>query len=210
MVDSWAWGLCASVSRLPTTDHLRVLVANQRPERLDNVTVIVASLGHEVIARSIDVADVAELTTRERPDVALVGLGESSQHALDLIDQIVRQAACPVIAILETDDRDFINEAAKRGIFAYIADGEAQQLQSSLDIVLRRFAEFQNLEGAFARRALIERAKGILMERHDLDERAAFDLLRTHARNSNRKLTDIANAVIDGRRLLPGPPKPAT
>jgi AmiR/NasT family two-component response regulator len=198
------------MSPSPDSEHLRVLIANQRPQRLDHVTTIVASLGHEVIARSIEVEDVAGLTARERPDVALVGLGESSQHALDLIDRIVRAAACPVIAILETDDRDFINEAAKRGIFAYIADGEAEQLQSSLDIVLRRFAEFQNLEGAFARRALIERAKGILMERHDLDEPAAFDLLRTHSRSSNRKLTDIANAVIDGRRLLPGPPKPAT
>ena len=198
------------MSHPPTYDHLRVLVANQLPQRLDHVTVIVASLGHEVIARSIEVDDVATITARERPDVALVGLGESSEHALGLIDQIVRQAACPVIAILETDDRDFINEAAKRGIFAYIADGEAEQLQSSLDIVLRRFAEFQNLEGAFARRALIERAKGILMERHDVDERAAFELLRTHARSSNRKLTDIAHAIIDGRRLLPGPPKPTT
>ena len=79
-------------------------------------------------------------------------------------------------------------------------------MQSSIDIVLRRFAEFQNLEGAFARRALIERAKGILMERHDVDEHAAFDLLRTHARSSNRKVTDLAHAVVDGRRLLPGPP----
>jgi AmiR/NasT family two-component response regulator len=200
----------ATMSAIEDHEHLRVLIANQRRQRLDYVTATVVGLGHDVIARSIDVAGVAAITARERPDVALVGLGESSQHALDLIDQIVRQAACPVIAILETDDRDFINEAAKRGIFAYIADGEAQQLQSSLDIVLRRFAEFQDLEGAFARRALIERAKGILMERHDLDERGAFDLLRTHARNSNRKLTDIANAVIDGRRLLPGPPKPAT
>ena len=62
----------------PGTDHLRVLIANQRPQRLDRVTTIVASLGHEVIARSIEVEDVAELTARERPDVALVGLGESS------------------------------------------------------------------------------------------------------------------------------------
>lgn len=193
------------MSRFPPIDHLRVLVANQRPDRLDYVTAIVASLGHEVIARSIEVEDVAELTARERPDVALVGLGESSQHALDLIDRIVRQALCPVIAILETDDRDFVNQAAQRGIFAYIANGAAEQLQSSLDIVLRRFQEFQNLEGAFARRALIERAKGVLMERHDVDERAAFELLRTHARSTNRKLIDIANAVIDGRGLLPGP-----
>ena len=194
---------------MPEHEHLRVLVANQRPQRLDHVTAVVASLGHEVIARSIDVDDVAELTARERPDVALVGLGESSDHALTLIDQIVRKATCPVITILETDDHAFVSEAAKRGVFAYITDGDPDELQSSIEIALRRFAEFQNLEGAFGRRAVIERAKGILMERHDINEDHAFELLRTHARSSNRRLADIANAVVDGRRLLPGPPKPA-
>ena len=194
---------------MPEHEHLRVLVANQRPQRLDHVTAVVASLGHEVIARSIDVDDVAELTARERPDVALVGLGESSDHALTLIDQIVRKATCPVITILETDDHAFVSEAAKRGVFAYITEGDPDELQSSIEIALWRFAEFQNLEGAFGRRAVIERAKGILMERHDINEDHAFELLRTHARSSNRRLADIANAVVDGRRLLPGPPKPA-
>jgi hypothetical protein len=60
----------------------------------------VVALGHEVIAREIDVADVGPVTARERPDVALVGLGESSEHALGLIDKIVREAACPVIVLL--------------------------------------------------------------------------------------------------------------
>ena len=198
------------MSPLSEREHLRVLIANQRPLRIDHVTAVVASLGHEVIARSIEVEDVAELTARERPDVALVGLGESSEHALHLIDQIVRKATCPVITILETDDHAFVSEAAKRGVFAYITDGDPEELQSSIEIALRRFAEFQNLEGAFGRRAVIERAKGILMERHDINEDNAFELLRTHARSSNRRLADIANAVVDGRRLLPGPPKPAS
>jgi AmiR/NasT family two-component response regulator len=197
------------MSAMDSPDHLRVLIANQRPERLDHVTTTVVGLGHEVIARSVDVADVAALTARERPDVALVGLGESSQHALDLIDQIVRGATCPVIALLETDDHTFINEAAKRGIFAYITDGDPDDLQSSIGIVLRRFGEFQSLEGAFGRRAVIERAKGILMERHSIDDDHAFELLRDHARNTNRKLADIASAIVDGHRLLPGPSKPS-
>ena len=187
--------------------HLRVLVANQRSDRLDYVTKVVVSLGHEVVARSIDVGEVATVTGRERPDVALVGLGDSSAHALELIGEIVRQAACPVITLLETDDHDFVSEAAKRGVFAYITDTNPDQLQDSIEIVLRRFAEFQNLEGAFGRRAVIERAKGILMERHGANEELAFEMLRTHARSGNRKLVDVAAAVVDGHGLLPGPAK---
>ena len=106
------------------------------------------------------------MTTRERPDVALVGLGESSEHALDLIERIVREAACPVVALIHARDPDFVREASKRGVFAYISDAEVEDWQSSIDIVLRRFAEYHELEGAFGRRALTERAKGILMERH--------------------------------------------
>jgi AmiR/NasT family two-component response regulator len=184
------------------TQHLRVLIANQRKDRLAVVAATVASLGHEVIAREIEVTDVGEVTARERPDVALVGLGESSEHALELIERIVKEAACPVIVIIHAPDPWFINEAAKRGVFAYITDGEAGDWQGAIDIVLRRFSEYQNLEGAFGRRAIIERAKGILMERHAIDDQQAFEMLRGHSRSSNRKLVDVASALIDSHLLL--------
>ena len=64
------------------TDHLRVLIANERQDRLALVTPIVVGLGHEVIACEVDVEDVGPVTARERPDVALVGLGADSGHAL--------------------------------------------------------------------------------------------------------------------------------
>src|ERR671917_2488993 len=185
------------------THNLRVLIANERRDRLALVAPIVASLGHEVIAREVDVDDVGPVTARERPDVALVGLGESSDHALALIEQIVREAACPVIVLIHAPDPAFVREASKRGIFAYITDADAGDWQSSIDIVLRRFAEYHDLEGAFGRRAITERAKGILMERHSVDETAAFEMLRDHSRAANRKLVDIASAVVDGHPLLP-------
>jgi AmiR/NasT family two-component response regulator len=185
------------------TEHLRVLIANERRDRLALVAPIVASLGHEVIAREIEVNDVGAVTARERPDVALVGLGESSDHALMLIEKIVQEAACPVIVLIHAPDPGFVKEASKRGVFAYITDGEAVDWQSSIDIVLRRFAEYHDLEGAFGRRATIERAKGILMERHSVDDDAAFDMLRDRSRAANRKLVDIASAVVDGHPLLP-------
>jgi len=183
-----------------------VLIANERKDRLALVAPIVVALGHEVIAREIEVEDVAAVTAREHPDVALVGLGESSQHALDLIDRIVKQAACPVIALLHAPDRDFVKEASKRGVFAYISDDDVDDWQSAIDIVLRRFAEYHDLEGAFGRRSLIERAKGILMERHTINETAAFEMLRDRSRVDNRKLIDLATAVVDGHRLLPKTP----
>jgi AmiR/NasT family two-component response regulator len=189
------------------TEHLRVLIANERKDRLALVAPIVASLGHQVIAREIDVADVGAVTARERPDVALVGLGESSEHALQLVEKIVQEAACPVIVLIHAPDPDFVKEASKRGVFAYITDADAKDWQSSIDIVLRRLTEYHDLEGAFGRRAVTERAKGILMERHSVDEPTAFEMLRDHSRSSNRKLVDVASAVVDGHRLLPKQPQ---
>jgi response regulator NasT len=191
---------------------LRVLVADGPGVRLDQVTRTVAGLGHEVIARESSLPDVARLTAAERPDVAIVVVHEESDKALQLIDRIVHEAACPVIAVLDVQDRGFINEAARRGIFAYIAHGgDPAEMQSAIDIVLHRFAEYHDLEGAFGRRAVTERAKGILMERHGIDERAAFEMLRDHARRNNRKVVDLAEAVVMGHRMLsarPGSPEP--
>jgi response regulator NasT len=188
------------------TEHLRVLIANERQDRLALVVPIVASLGHEVIAREIEVEDVGPVTARERPDVALVGLGESSEHALHLVEKIVQESACPVIVLIHAPDPEFVKEASKRGVFAYITDADAKDWQSSIDIVLRRFTEYHDLEGAFGRRAVTERAKGILMERHSVDEPTAFEMLRDHSRSSNRKLVDVSSAVVDGHRLLPKQP----
>src|ERR1700730_6753717 len=102
------------------THQLRVLIANQRPEGLELLSQVVSGLGHKVIAREIHVSEVAHVTARERPDIALVGLGESSEHALKLISEIVRGAFCPVVALLEAFDGEWIDQAAERGVYAYI------------------------------------------------------------------------------------------
>ena len=181
---------------------LRVLVANERQERLGILTDVLAGLGHVVVAAGIDIDEIGTATRQEHPDVALVALGESSDHALEMIGKIVHEAACPVIALLHNSEPEFVNEAAKRGIFAHITDDDPAQLQSTLDIVLRRFAEYHNLEGAFARRAMIEQAKGILMATHSIDDHQAFEMLRAHSQQTGTKLLDLAEAVVHSHRLL--------
>src|ERR1043165_3124061 len=95
--------------------QLRVLIANEKRERLELLAQGGIGLGHDVIAREIYVKEVGSVTARERPDVAIVGLGLSSEHALELIGEIVREASCPVIALLSVRDPAYVHEAAKRG-----------------------------------------------------------------------------------------------
>jgi AmiR/NasT family two-component response regulator len=193
------------------TQQLRVLIANERRDRLELLAQVVAGLGHEVIAREIDVGEVGAVTAREHPDVALVGLGLSSQHALELIEQIVRESTCPVIALLPTEEPAYVREAAKRGVFAYIVDTTPEELQSAIDITLQRFTEYHNLQGAFGRRAVIEQAKGILMARHSIDADKAFEMLRDHSQHNGNKLADVAEAIVNSHLLLvPKTPQPAT
>jgi AmiR/NasT family two-component response regulator len=190
---------------------LRVLVADEDYAALDSVAQLLKDLGHEVCARAIGVNEVSRQIDDDDPDVALVKLHDDDEHALELIDEITDEARCPVIALMEVPEPSFIARAAKRGIFAYVQPVTRETVQGALEIALRRHAEVERLsgevdqlEGAIQRRAVIERAKGILMERHSLGDRDAFELLRSHARANNRKLVDVARAVAEGHLLLPG------
>ena len=184
-------------------ERLRVLVADGATPRLEHVVGSVTALGHEVIRRTGSPAGVVQTSAQEPPDVALVVVSEGTDHALEVIDEIVHEAACPVIAIIDVEDVGFVGEAAKRGIFAYLTGQETEEIQGSIDVVLKRFAEYRSLEGAFERRALTERAKGILMERHAIGEEAAFQMLREQARRTQRKVVDIAAALVSTLPLLP-------
>jgi AmiR/NasT family two-component response regulator len=189
--------------------RLRVLIADQREEDLKKVAVLLESMGHEVIAREVEIASVGPATARSNPDVALVELGGSSDHALDLIKRIVREASCPVIALLPSQDPEFVRAAARQGVFAYIVRSEAAELQSAIEVTLERFAEFSELRGTLGRRAVIEQAKGVLMGRHGIDADMAFDMLRRHSQSTGRKVAELAAAIVDSTPLMvnTAPPK---
>jgi AmiR/NasT family two-component response regulator len=189
---------------------LRVLAADEDRDALEGITAILEALGHEVAAYAIGLAEAAEQILREDPDLAVVVLHQDDEHALELIDEISECASGPVIALLESEDPGFVGAAAERGIFAYVRPINPATVQSAIEIAVRRHAELASLteqvdrlENALERRAVIERAKGILMERHSLGDRAAFELLREHARGNQRQVVDLARSVSEGHALLP-------
>jgi response regulator NasT len=189
---------------------LRVFAADEDRKALEELSEVLRGLGHDVIAHAVGVREAAEKIAAEDPELAMVVLHADDGHALDLIEEIVEYGSGPVIALLDREDPDFVARAADRGIAAYARPVAPETVQGAIEVAIRRHAEAEalsqkvsQLETALARRGAIERAKGILMERHGIEERAAFDLLREHARSQRRTVLAVSEAVGDGHALLP-------
>lgn len=203
----------ASSPDTPRRDGLSVLVADQIPEALKRLSAVVRALGHDVAECALDVDEAAEAISREDPDAALVVVHDDHEHALDLIAETAATCSGPVIMLLGDENPDFVARAADRGVAAYACGTNPDAVSSALHVAVARHADrlalgeqLERLEGALDRRAAIERAKGILMERHRLEERPAFELLRQAARSSNRRVVDVARSVQAGEELTPPGP----
>ena len=189
---------------------LRVLTANEDRDALDQTAAILRGLGHEVTSYAVGVQEAADKVAEDDPDIAVVVLHEDDAHALELIDELTDWASGPVIALVDVDHEGFVEQAAERGIDAVARPVTPEAVSGAIEVAVRRYAERRALsqevavlEGALARRSVIERAKGILMERHGIGEREAFERMRAHARSTNRPVVEIAQAVLDGHPLLP-------
>jgi AmiR/NasT family two-component response regulator len=188
-----------------TARGLRVLVADEDPAALDALAAMLRSLEHEVSSYAIEVADVSDHVVRDDPDLSIVVLHRDDDHALALVEEICSYASGPVLVLTQADDAGFVARAAERGVASYGKPTAPQAIQSAIEIAVHSHAErkrleseVDQLESALERRAAIERAKGILMERHGVDERAAFERLRTHARSTRRRVVDVAREVAQG------------
>jgi len=193
----------------PQLTGLKVLAADEDEQTLRQTDVLLSELGHTVTAHATRVSEAGDIIVSEDPDLSIVVVDDDDEHALDLIEEISEFARGPVIALVAGHDSGFVSRAAERGIYAFARPHFSEEVQGAIELAMRRHEEstrlteqVEQLEGAMERRAIIERAKGILMERHGIDDREAFEMLRSKARGSNRRVADLAHAVADGHALL--------
>ena len=190
---------------------LRILLANEREDDLRALAEVLEGLGHDVMPFAVSVSEAVEVIAREDPDLAFVVFDGDDEHGLALLSETVEYASGPVLVTVRSAESSLtIARAADMGIAGYVDSWEPDDVQGAIEVALRRHREasrltekVEQLESALERRGVIERAKGILMERHAIDDRAAFELLRDRARSSGRRVVDIAQAVLDGHALLP-------
>ena len=191
--------------------HLRVLIADEDKDALHTLADVLEGLGHEVAPYVVSVSEAVELISTEDPDLAIVVVHQDDEHALALIAESVEYASGPGD---RPDPRRRRGVRRPRGRARHLrldrVDGAASRSRArsrSRCAATRRpsgsRSKVGQLESALERRSVIERAKGILMERHGVDEREAFDLMRDHARSQSRRVVDVALSVTEGHALLP-------
>jgi response regulator NasT len=185
-----------------TRPRRQLLVANETRARAAALTAAATSLGHNATAiERLEPPDVAEVLAGERPDAAILAVPGTA--ALALVEAAAAAHVCPVVVSLHRPDASLAGEAARAGAFACLIDTSPEPLACVLEVAVHRAREYHELRAAFERRATIEQAKGILMERHGLTPDHAFDLLRRHSQQTGTKLAEVAAALTESHILLP-------
>jgi len=167
-------------------------------------------LGYDVIGVAHTGVEAIDLAMRLSPDLIIMDILMPEMEGTEAAAKINAQRPTPIVMLTAYTDRDTIRRAEVAGVLGYLVKpvNEAE-LSPAINIALARFKELQSLrshvnelEESLEARKLIERAKGILMQRLGLGERDAYERLRQRARDKRTKMKDIAQAIIEAEELL--------
>jgi response regulator NasT len=183
---------------------LKIAVADDEPRMLEFYRETLPRLGHEVVTAARAGRELVEQARAVRPDLIITDIKMPDMDGIDATRQICQDEVIPVILVSAFSDPDLIERAGSNYVMAYLVKPiKPTDLEPAIAIVRRRFDEFQalrkeadSLRQAIQDRKLIERAKGILMKRTGQDEPSAFRRLQKLARDTNRKLVDVAQMIL--------------
>ena len=146
------------------------------------------------------------------PDIVLIDLGNPSRDVLEEYFAVSRALARPIAMFVDESDEEAIGASIDAGVSVYVVDGFAShRIRPVVDLALRRFGAFARLQaeldkaqGQLAEREAVDRAKRILMDSKGVSEPEAYAELRRKAMSSNRRIADIAEAVVTAHELMMG------
>jgi len=189
---------------------MRVLVVDETQERADILREGLRRAGYEVSA-SLSSPDALPATIEQlRPDVIVIDTGSPSPEVLEHLVVVAQHTPSPVVMFSSDGAPETIREALRAGVSAYVVDGmDPDRIRAIIDVAVAQFEHFQRLRQALAEanlklaeRKLVERAKGLLIKHRNLDEQAAYALLRKFAMDRKLRLGEVAQQLIDAADLL--------
>jgi AmiR/NasT family two-component response regulator len=193
-------------------ERYKILLANDDEEELGRLAELVERAGHDVVSLAVSVAEAGDAIVEHRPEMAMVLVHGDEEHALELMVEIRSFAEIPLVVLARTITDETLRQAADHALEVLHLPGDHEAVSQVIGLAAERHLQRTQLErrvgemsGIIERRSTVERAKGILMERHGIDEVEAFERMRTHARSNQLKVIDVAASIVTARDLLPAP-----
>ena len=188
----------------------RVVVAEDEAIIRMDLRELLQEEGYEVVAECGRGDEAVELVREHRPDVALLDIKMPGMDGISAARAIAGERLAAVVLVSAFSQRELIEEASDAGVHGYVVKPfERHDLAPAIEVALARFRSEQQLveaaEGAeeqLASRKVVDRAKGVLMDRHGLPEHAAFEFVQKTAMRERRTMKSVAEEVIAGT-LLP-------
>jgi response regulator NasT len=196
---------------------LRVVIADDDGLVLMVVRKILTAMGHEVVGEAGDGEQAVALTREHKPGLVVLDIRMPKMDGLQAARAIQTACPTPIIILSAYTESGLGSEAAGAGAHAYLVKPfTAQQLKPAIELALANFERSKQLEekiqqmnDALEARKVVERAKGILMKQTGLDEEAAYLKLQKTARNENKKLVEVARALILSEQIRQDTVRPA-
>ena len=191
---------------------MRIAVIDENPVRAAIIEDGLAEVGERDVFVISERSGMARAIEAIDPDVILIDLGNPSRDMLEEYFAVSRAVSRPIAMFVEQSDEDSIAAAIDAGVSAYIVDGlSPRRMKPILDLAVRRFQAFSRLQAelkeardALSERTVIDKAKTILIRNRNISEPAAHKLLRDHAMNSNKRIAEVAEAIVTAEQLLGG------
>ena len=189
---------------------LRILLVDQNMTRASILEEGLRKAGYTNVTVVRDMQNLLRRIVDADPDVICIDLENPNRDVLEQMFQVSRVVRRPVAMFVDRSDSDMIKAAVESGVGAYVVDGlKKERVKAVVDMAVSRFNAFNDLreeldraKQALGERKVVERAKGILMQERGLTEEAAYALLRKAAMSDNKRVVEIAQAVITAAGLL--------
>ncbi|WP_445679900.1 ANTAR domain-containing response regulator [Radicibacter daui] len=183
---------------------LRILVIDVDPARAAILEQGLVETGYANVMTIRASANLLERVQAIAPDVIIIDLENPDRDMLDSAFQVSREVRRPIAMFVDQSDSSMIRQAVEAGVSAYVVDGlRKERVRPIVDMAISRFAALDQLtrerdeaRSALAERKLIDRAKGLLMDKRGMSEEEAYKAIRSAAMQQNRKMVEIAESVI--------------
>ena len=183
---------------------MRILIAEDETIIRLDLRGLLEGVGHEVVAEARDGEEAVELARLHEPELALMDVKMPRLDGIEAARRILEERPIPIVMLTAFDQRELVERAAEAGVYGYLVKPfREQDVVPAIELAKARHEELaavradaDSLTQALADRKVIERAKGLLMEREKLNEADAFARLRKASQVSGRPLRVIADAVL--------------